>query len=180
MAAFCFTAFLRKQSFEVDILSSSKKSETSGPVIQSGASAPKYLKQIRAAFAVVALFAVAACGGANYGAPGAACTGIVPPVLLYPSNGATGIPDGNFDLYVGWPSNPTNQWGVPVVTAANALQANGTIFTPALGPPPNAATPPPGDQAFVSHIPPLAAGATYSVALPGGPCGAGLGAFTTQ
>jgi hypothetical protein len=29
MAAFYFTAFLRKQSFEIDILSSSKKSEIS-------------------------------------------------------------------------------------------------------------------------------------------------------
>jgi hypothetical protein len=137
---------------------------------------------MRRAFAVIAVIALAACAGSSSSAGRIAqCLAILGLPMIYPQSGATGVPDGNFDLYFGFPGNPTQAWGPPVLTAPNAPTVSGGAIAPAPGQPPNSATPPPGDQAFVSHIPPLAASTTYSVSLPGGACGpAELGNFTTQ
>ncbi len=134
------------------------------------------------AVALVALLAVAACAGTNPSAGRVAqCLAILALPMIYPQSGATGVPDGNFDLYFGFPGNPTPALGAPVLTATNAPTVSGSPIAPAPGPPPNSATPPPGNQMFVSHIPSLMPSTTYSVSLPGGGCaGAGLGTFTTQ
>jgi hypothetical protein len=102
--------------------------------------------------------------------------------MLYPQSGATAIPDGNFDLYVSYWVNPTPPWVGPILTPGSGTATGGASFTAASGPAPNGATPPPGDHVFVSHVPALAAGTTYSVSLlAAGVCGgAGLGSFTTQ
>jgi hypothetical protein len=130
------------------------------------------------------MLALVACGGAGSGTTTLTgqCISIAPPHMLYPQSAATAIPDGNFDLYVSYWVNPTPPWVGPILTPASGTAVGGSSFTAASGPAPNGATPPPGDQVFVSHVPALAAGTMYSVSLlAAGMCGgAGLGSFTTQ
>lgn len=102
--------------------------------------------------------------------------------MVYPTSGAAGMPDGNFDLYVSYGVNPTPPWSGPILTPPNGTTVFASSFVAAPGAAPNGATPSPGDQLFVSHVPALSAATMYSVSvLTAGVCNsAGLGSFTTQ
>lgn len=99
----------------------------------------------------------------------AACSSVAPPVLVSPANGATGVPDGNFSLTVSYAVNPSNAFGVPHLTASGQPAVDGSQWTAS-------------GSDWASAIPPLAAGATYTVQVTDVVCNQTyrLGSFTTQ
>jgi hypothetical protein len=133
-------------------------------------------------------FVLAACGGGGTTSTPAQvtgqCTGVSPPHLLYPQNGATGIAQANLQLYFGYPSNPGTAFAPPVLTPANAGSptTGGPYALDSAGAlPSGAATPSPGDQVDTSAISSLATGTTYTVTIAGTVCAGTytLGTFST-
>lgn len=135
---------------------------------------------------------IVACGG---GTPNAGSTPVcplfagsnalpAPPELLYPMPNATGVPDGNFTLVVGYSTTPPT---MQLVTAAGGIPA---LSSNAWGPPPSpmpspAATPrASSDTLHGLAVPALAAHTTYSAQVTFGspPCQSTetAGSFTTQ
>jgi hypothetical protein len=106
-------------------------------------------------FAVAASAALAACGGGDPPGQNVICvTSVAPDPVLYPTSGATGVPDGNFSLVLGW-SEPTV-----------SLAINGTVVVPDLpaaslpSPSPSATYPP---NAVAYAVPSLQTKTTYQV-----------------
>ena len=144
-------------------------------------------------FAAIAAAALAACQGGDTNralpapTPSPAPTVcpvlvIAPPPLLYPANGATGIPDGNFNIVTGY------AYG----TTLNVIPPGGPAIStgpsgPAPSPLPSSTfTPGPFATPVAYAVPALRAATTYTVQgavnLPS-PCIAPvytLGTFTTQ
>jgi len=141
---------------------------------------------------VIAL-ALAACGGGRGSAtqapvpcPLAAGAYAIPapPDLLYPMPGATGVPDGNFTLVVGYSTTPP---ALQLVTGSGGIPA---FSSNAWGPPPSpmpspAATPRSSSEMLYGlAVPALAAHTTYTAQVTFGspPCQSteSAGSFTTQ
>jgi hypothetical protein len=128
-------------------------------------------------FGVFAIF-LGSCKGAS---SLSGCAGVRPPTLLCPQPGATGIAEGHLTLFFGYPRNPDIAFGKPrLISHGRAPIIGGPYSTPSPGPlPPGAASPPPGDQVFVSAIPTYAPTTTYAVSLPY-VCGpSNVGSFST-
>ncbi len=108
----------------------------------------------------------------------------LPPDLLYPMPGATGVPDGNFTLVVGYSVKPP---AMQLVTAGAGIPG---LSSNAWGPPPSpmpspAATPRSSSEVLYGlAVPALAAHTTYDAQVTFGapPCHAteSAGSFTTQ
>ena len=141
---------------------------------------------------VIAL-ALAACGGASSPSspspvpcPLAAGAYAIPapPDLLYPIPGATGVPDGNFTLVVGYSTTPP---ALQLVTGSGGIP---TLSSNAWGPAPSplpspAATPRSSSETLYGlSVPGLAAHTTYTAQVTFGspPCQSTetAGSFTTQ
>ena len=139
------------------------------------------------------MLVLAACGGgASTPSPGPVPCPLgvgadalpMPPDLLYPIPGATGVPDGHFTLVVGYSFTPPPMQIVTAIGGMPALSSN------AWGPPPSpmpspAATPRSSSEVLYSlAVPALAAHTTYNAQVTFGtpPCQAmeSAGSFTTQ
>ncbi|HEV3153339.1 MAG TPA: hypothetical protein VGZ02_06030 [Candidatus Baltobacteraceae bacterium] len=127
---------------------------------------------------------LAACGGAT-GVLKGACASVAPPALLYPASSTTGVPDGNLDIWVGYPENPSTAFSAPALTSPGIASVNGTAWLPpSPGPtnPPGLLTLPANDQYWTSGILALAPSTTYTVTVTNTLCNQtfSLGSFTTQ
>lgn len=129
---------------------------------------------------------LAACGG---GTPTSmnqlGCTSLAPPALLYPAPNSTGQPDGNLDVWVGYPGNPSPGFSGPLLSASGQATVNGPAWLPpSPGPtnPPGMAPLPNGDSQFISGITSLASATTYTVSVTNAACNQSIpiGSFTTQ
>jgi len=109
-----------------------------------------------------------------------------PPDLLYSIPGATGVPDGNFQLIVGYPTTP---FAPPVLAPTPAgPSTTGATFTAAPTPLPSPMATPRSsiEMLFGSAIPALQSATTYEVtftfgpAIPGCPNTENAGSFTTR
>ncbi|HZZ66089.1 MAG TPA: hypothetical protein VFE17_11355 [Candidatus Baltobacteraceae bacterium] len=140
------------------------------------------------------LAAAAACGGGSQSptsnpSPTAdpsptGCTSIAPPALLYPAPSSTGQPDGNLDVWVGYPTNPSPEFSGPTLSANGQPTVTGPAWAPpSPGPtnPPGIAPLPSGDSPWISGIAALAPSTTYSVQVTNTTCNQTytLGSFTT-
>jgi hypothetical protein len=140
------------------------------------------------AFSYGAVFCaiVATCGGSPAGAGGSQstqgrgtpssappvgmCTSLAPPKMTYPSSGATGVPDGNFQLTVSYSTSPANAFTPPALTSGSAGAVEGGAWTQGSA------------GSWTSQIPALAPAATYSVSVTNSACNQTytLGTFTTK
>ena len=150
------------------------------------------LKVLGALFIAIAGASLAACGG---GAPSSGATPIpvcpaganavpAPPDLLYPMPNATGVPDGNFTLVVGYgPVAPPAPQLVP--TGFGGYVAGGSWGAPPSPMPSPAATPRSSSETlYGSAIPALASNTAYTLQVTFGnpPCQTteSAGSFTTR
>lgn len=105
----------------------------------------------------------------------------MPPAMLRPANGATGVADGKFTLVLAAPYGTSTQL---VATSGKAM----TLASTTLARPPSGASPMPGRHIAAYAVPALAPATTYTVQAYFAPttspaCAAGtvkLGSFTTQ
>jgi hypothetical protein len=122
---------------------------------------------------------VATCGGPQNPGPSPApstapavgmCTSVAPPKLAYPASGATGIPDGNFQLTVSYSTSPANAFTPPALTPASGSAVNGGAWAQGSA------------GSWTSQIPALAAGTRYSATVTNSACNQTytLGTFTTK
>ncbi|MBV9271346.1 MAG: hypothetical protein JO165_09635 [Candidatus Eremiobacteraeota bacterium] len=115
--------------------------------------------------------------------PNTGCASVAPPMLLYPQNGATGIPTAHLTLYF---ANVAPAFAPPVLTPSGGSGAlTGTPYSsPSPAPtPPGMATPPPGASVVISQFNPAVASATtYTVTVTNSICSQTFteGTFTTQ
>ncbi len=135
---------------------------------------------------VAASMAVVACSSTSNVAPtspAAACTSVAPPMLGYPSAGATGINSGFLQLWFFYPRDPSTAFDAPVLSASGGATLTGTPYaSPSPGPtPPGLPATPRGDEVFVSSFTGVASTTTYTVTVTNPECGADtLGSFTTR
>lgn len=111
-------------------------------------------------------------GASPSGAPPAGmCTSVAPPKLAYPASGASGVPDGNFQLVVSYSNNPGQAFTPPALSAAGASSVTGSAWSAGSS----------GSQ-WVSNIPALAAATAYTVRVTNSSCNQTytLGTFTTK
>ena len=132
----------------------------------------------------LAAIALAACGGATTALKGA-CTSVAPPAMLYPPPSSAAVPDGNFEVWVGYIQNPAIIFSAPVLSAPGIASVNGTSWlAPSPGPtnPPGLLELPAGDTYWTSDILALAPSTTYTVNVTNTLCSQtySLGSFTTQ
>ena len=130
--------------------------------------------------------AVSACGGGGSTMTGG-CTSLAPPVMLYPAPSATGVPDGNLDIWVGYATNPSIAWSVPSLSTGPGVPPviAGTPWTPpSPGPtnPPGLLPLPDGDSYWTSGIGALPAATAFTVNVTNLACAQSfsLGSFTTK
>ncbi len=118
---------------------------------------------------ILLMLALCACGTPGIPLDGRIptdCTRPAAPQLLYPMNGAVGVPDGNFTMVFAFTVAPSI-WGSPSVSAPNGAVND----YPAVGPlqpapsplPTPIATPPSGATLQGVTIGPLLPGKTYNV-----------------
>lgn len=117
----------------------------------------------RAAALLVCVSLLAACGGSTQnrvGPPGIPCAvPLPPPAMLYPMNGATNVPDGNFTLVYAFIYGKS----VSLVPATATLPVS-VVPTAVPSPLPSpAATPEPGHVPVAFAVPSLQSHTTYSV-----------------
>ncbi len=133
---------------------------------------------------ILAASAIAACSKSDV-RPNGACTAVAPPALLYPAPSSTGQPDGDLDIWVGYPANPSPVFSGPSLSASGAPTVTGPAWLPpSPGPttPPGMAPLPNGDSPFISGIPALAPGISYTVSVTNTICNqtSTIGSFTTK
>lgn len=128
---------------------------------------------------------IAACGGSTNAPGGTSNCAAAVPALLYPAPNSTGVPDGNFDVYIGYAGNPAGVVGPPALLAGGAVAATGNQWTaPSPGPtnPPGLLPPPPGDSYWTSRVTQtLSPSTAYTVRVTLSGCANAqtLGSFTT-
>jgi hypothetical protein len=148
----------------------------------------KYLLSVLVGLAAVA---ASGCGGGNStasnGAPPTACPDdlLAAPSLIYPANGATGVPDGTFTMML-----DSNGFAPANITDAELTSAAGDValsFVPTPSPQPTAPTPMPVPelQAGVAALAPATKYTLILSASTAGPCSykyinAVIGSFTTK
>jgi hypothetical protein len=146
------------------------------------------MNAVRILAAMLALSAaLAACSSPPFGGgpppPPKYCAGLAPPLLVYPAPNATGVPDGNFQVYVSYPENPSVDFSGPFVTSsAGAIVDGGNWASPTPGPTPGVVNPN-GDEFFAASMPSLAPATEYTLSVSDDLCSNGyfkLGTFTTQ
>jgi hypothetical protein len=136
-----------------------------------------------------ALLISASVGLCGCAASGAACPQSLPiapaPLtMIYPMNGATNVPDGNFTLVVAYTTTPPMQ----LTISGGSSSVTAGPWGPAPSPLPSPATSPPsGQQLFGASVGPLQSRTTYSAYYTQaliGPCATTeilqVGSFTTQ
>lgn len=113
---------------------------------------------------------LAGCGGGAVGSTLQGCTSVSPPVLVYPAQNATGVPNGGFQLIVSYASNPGGAFGVPSLSVSGAGSTNGGPWSAG------------SSGQWTSAIPPLAAATAYTITVTNTACVKTytLGSFTTQ
>lgn len=112
----------------------------------------------------VALSLLAACGGStpNEGGPIRVIrcpVPVPPPTMLYPMNGATNVPDGNFTLVYAFIYG-TSVSLVPATATLPVAVVRTAVPSPLPSP---AATPEPGHAPVAFAVPPLQSHMTYKV-----------------
>lgn len=138
-----------------------------------------------------ALLLAAGCGGATPSTVHLDCTTPPAPLMQYPSDKLTGVPDGNFTMVLSFSGSPA-AWTNLSVSTPNG----GSVSSASVGPLQDLSSPltpqPPGTTAEGAAIGPLLQAKTYTVSMvyqpPSGcvPAGSGtlplhvLGTFTTQ
>jgi hypothetical protein len=126
--------------------------------------------------ALVAVLALGACGGGSRPTPNTnPCVGYgalaAPPKMLYPPDGATSVPDGNFSLVLS-----RSAQSVQIAAGGKTVVAL-PVPVPNPLPTPNA-TPAPGITPGAFAVPPLHAATMYSVYADYGPPAPGCGDLT--
>jgi hypothetical protein len=141
--------------------------------------------RVRVAFGylIVALvLPLCACGGAG-AKPPCGPNGLPPATLLYPINGATNVPDGNFSMVMSF------QYGFVSLAPANGGTPVSVSPTAVPSPLPSpSATPEPGFTPYAVSVTALQSGTTYTVLssfpndvdVPCTPVTVKIGSFTTQ
>lgn len=115
------------------------------------------------AFVLIFAAELASCGGAAQNpqpCPLGALPLPAPPPMVYPQNGATGVPDGKFALVLGW----SNGASVSLQTADGASTTGSLPSTPLPSPLPSPAATPLGAASPVAYsVPQLKTATAYSV-----------------
>jgi len=135
------------------------------------------------ALGLASLVVSCAASPTNYGYPCPALIGVGPP-MIFPANGATGVPTNVGLIYFGPPDNQPSLGIVVKLTTPTNVTLTGGQLVAAPSPLPSGV---PTGQSSVAEtgIPILASGTTYTVQLAGtaSPCPAAFtssGSFTTQ
>lgn len=117
---------------------------------------------------------------------GGACpaNGVLDPPMIFPANGATGVPTNVGTIYFGAPDNqPSAQVAVELTTPGSAVVGGALVAAPSPLP---SGVPNSGGSVSQASVPVLASGTTYAVTLvgTGSPCpqqfDGSSGSFTTQ